>query len=244
MRRCKVPRPRVVFSACLVGENVRYDGKPVKDSFAEALRDHVEVIGVCPETGIGLGVPRDRIVLFKEGDEPELAQPSTGLVLTERMRRFSAGFLRSLSGIDGFLLKSKSPSCGLSRVRIYRDPRARRFRGLGRGIFALEVLRRFPHLPAEDEGRLSDRERRLRFLLLIFALALLRDSPDTADFHRRVSSSLRIFAPGLEKRLRSLPDPSAYRVVFLKAVGKVPTPVLLRMFGDFVPPLLRRYVDF
>ena len=240
----KTPRPRVVFSACLAGENVRYDGKPVKDSFAEALRDHVEVIGVCPETGIGLGVPRDRIVLFKEGDEPELAQPSTGLVLTERMRRFSARFLRSLSGIDGFLLKSKSPSCGLSRVRIYGDPRARRFRGLGRGIFALEVLRNFPHLPAEDEGRLTNGERRLRFLLLIFALALLRSSPDTADFHRRVSPILRIFAPGLERRLRILPDPSAYRDVFLKAVKKVPTQVLPQAFGDLVPPPLRRHVDF
>jgi len=239
MREYKA-RPRIVFSACLAGEDVRYDGRPVKDRFAEILRTHVEVLGVCPEVGIGLGVPRDRIVLFRKGDRLELTQPSTGLVLTERMHRFTGGFLRSLPEIDGFLLKSRSPSCGLSGVRIYRDPRARQFRSLGKGIFALEVLRRFPYLPAEDERRLSNRERRVRFILLIFALAALRTSANPKDFHRRVSPPLRIFAPGLERRLRNLSDPSAYRRDFLKAVRRVPTQVLVEMLGNFVPPSLWR----
>jgi len=238
MQEAELLKPRVLLSACLAGDRVRYNGRLIRNSFARRLAEHAEVLKICPEVELGLGVPRGRVILYREGEKLKLYQPSTGLSLTREMLDLAESFLGSVGEIDGALLKSRSPSCGLSKVKIYRDPFGRRFRSLGKGIFALEVLRRFPGLPAEDEDRLRKRERRERFLLLLFALAELRLSGDTEAFHRRAHPVLRVFAPGTERRLRREENLYAYRDKFLRAVRRVPTPVLKEAFGDLVPPEL------
>jgi uncharacterized protein YbbK (DUF523 family) len=103
-------KPTVVVSKCITYERARWNAQIIADDFVEKLKPYVEFIPVCPEVGIGLGVPRDplRIVLVK--DEQKFLQPATGLDLTEKMRSFSESFLNSLSEVDGFILKSGSPS--------------------------------------------------------------------------------------------------------------------------------------
>src|SRR5262245_32469134 len=51
-------RPIVVVSQCLGFAAVRYDGRVLRDDFVKALSQHVTFTQVCPEVGIGLGVPR------------------------------------------------------------------------------------------------------------------------------------------------------------------------------------------
>ncbi len=238
MRNAEHPRPRILFSACLTGDRVRYNSRLVRNGFARKLMEYAEVLKLCPEVELGLGVPRGKIILYRRGGSLRLFQPATGSQLTRAMHRLSRRLLSALEEVDGFLLKSGSPSCGLSGTRVYRDPWGRRYRGSGKGLFALEVLRRFPHLPAEDEERLKDKERRLRFLLIIFALAEFRSLKDPARFHSRVRSVLRVFAPGLERKLAEEEDYHAYRAVLLRALERVPTPVLKDAFVDLVPPEL------
>ncbi|WP_448587240.1 DUF1722 domain-containing protein [Thermocrinis sp.] len=187
------PIPRLVVSACLAGDFVRYDGGTVKDPFVEKLLSYCEVIKVCPEVSIGLGVPRSKVLIYWEGSEPKLFQPSSGRDLTEHMLRFSEEFLGNLEEVDGFLLKGKSPSCGVSNNTIsYKDPQGKVFSHRTKGMFAKRVLERFQDLPVEDEKRLRDEKVRRHFLLRLFALADLRESlkeinsvSQLMEFHRR-----------------------------------------------------------
>jgi len=239
MQKSDFPKPRVVFSSCLAGERVRYDGKLVSDELAEKLRSCAEVLKVCPEVELGLGVPRNRLILYRGEGGIELIQPSTGANLTADMQRFAGEFLGSLLEVDGFLLKGKSPSCAFSGARIYRDSGGKTPIGRGRGLFAREVLRRYPFYPVGDEITLRERGKRQRFLLLIFALAELRRTGDTALFHRRVSELLKNFAPMTEAKLRGERNPFNYRIRFLRAARKIPTDSLRTALSDLLPAELK-----
>ncbi len=212
-------RPRLVVSACLLGEKVRYDGRSAEDEFVLELSERCEVIPVCPEVSVGLGVPRDKIIVYIDEEMPKLSQPSTGRDLTKEMERFSKSFLDQLPPVDGFILKSKSPSCGVSRTKTYRDPRGEKFLGLTKGLFALEVLRRYPHYPIEDEIRLRDEKRRLLFLAKLFALFKLRTDPQSL---KDLLEYLKIWSPG---RLRKF-ERSLDRKALLKALENLPTYLL------------------
>lgn len=156
-------RPILGMSLCLGDAPVRYDGAAIRDDFAKRLADFVELRPVCPELEIGLGVPRAPIRIEKG----RLVQPSTGADLSERMRRFAASWLAGLGEVDGFLLKNRSPSCGVRDVKL--SPGLR-----GPGFFAEAVLERHPGIPVEDEGRLSNLRIREHFLARLFAGAELR----------------------------------------------------------------------
>ena len=69
--------------------------------------------------------------------------------------------------LDGYVFKKKSPSCGLFRVRVYREG-GRPVRD-GRGYFARMLTERFPLLPVEEDGRLNDPRLRENFIERIFA---------------------------------------------------------------------------
>ena len=72
-----------------------------------------------PEVEIGLGIPRDTIRIVYANNEYRLVWPATGLDLTDRMNTFIDAFQTSQKDVDGFILKSQSPSCGLKDVSIY-----------------------------------------------------------------------------------------------------------------------------
>jgi uncharacterized protein YbbK (DUF523 family) len=136
-------RARILVSACLLGEKVRYDGGHKRDPFLyETLGPFVEWVRVCPEVDCGLPVPRE--AMRREGDpkHPLLVTTRTGIDHTERMERWAKARLEELSGLDlrGYIGKKDSPSCGTEPV----------------GVFTSMFIERFPHLPAEEEGRLAD----------------------------------------------------------------------------------------
>jgi hypothetical protein len=108
------------------------------------------------------------------GDEMKLIQPSSGLDLSESMRRFTSGFLDTLEKVDGFILKNRSPSCGFTDVKFYSGPERGPAIGRTAGLFGGAVLQKFGDLAVEDEGRLKNLSIREHFLTRIFALARLR----------------------------------------------------------------------
>ncbi len=58
---------RVGISACLLGEEVRYNGGHKRDDFlVETLGCHVEWVPVCPEVEVGLGTPRNTLRLVPD----------------------------------------------------------------------------------------------------------------------------------------------------------------------------------
>ena len=172
MKNPSFVKPRIVFSRCLVFAACRYDGMILSDKFTEKLSKKIESITVCPEVMIGLGIPRDPIRVVSTPHGRILLQPSTGRNITEEMKMFTAKFLDSLSGIDGFILKGKSPSCGIKNVKQFSV--TGEIIGRGAGFFGDAVLERFPHLAVEDESRLADFKIRDYFLTRIFTFARLR----------------------------------------------------------------------
>lgn len=167
-------RPRVVFSRCLGFDHCRYNGEIINDDFCSRLRGHVESVPVCPEMEIGLGVPRDPIRIVYQGDEPRLVQPSTGRDVSAAMRDFARRFLAGVGPVDGFVLKSRSPSCGTRDVKSYNEEGNIRPAAGRRGFFAAAAMAAFGEIPVEDEGRLRNFLIRESFLSRLFALARLR----------------------------------------------------------------------
>jgi len=167
-------RPKVVISKCIEFDNCRYDGSLIPSDFVKALKPHVDFSPVCAEMEIGLGVPRDSIRIVSVNGEPTLLQPTTGLDVTEKMRDFSTQFLGSLSDIDGFILKYRSPSCGMKNVKVYSGPAKAGSLSKIPGFFGGAVVNSFPDLAIEDEGRLRNFNIREHFLTKLYALASLR----------------------------------------------------------------------
>jgi len=175
----KFVRPRVVVSKCLGFAPCRYNGAVISGTFAERLGGHVTFCPVCPEMEIGLGCPRDPIRVVVTDGERRLVQPATGRDVSEAMRAFAARFLDSVGEVDGFLLKGRSPSCGIKDVKEYGGPKGDMPQGGKRGFFGGAVLDRFGDLTVEDEGRLNNFRLREHFLTKLFTLAAFRKARQT-----------------------------------------------------------------
>lgn len=157
-----------MVSKCLEFAACRYDGERIANEFVKRLKPYVRFIPVCPEVEIGLGIPRDPILIISQKGELKLVQTTTDKDLSRRMTRFARTFLGSLNDVDGFILKSCSPSCGVKDVKLFRDIEAETVVGKGSGFFGRMVLDRFPDLPVETERRLSYPRIRRRFLNRLF----------------------------------------------------------------------------
>lgn len=176
-------RPRVVVSRCLGFDHCRWNGEMITSEVVRMIAPYVDFLPACAEVEIGLGVPRKPVRIVREQDGDRLVQHETGLDVTGRMERFAASFAGTLREVDGFLLKSRSPSCGIRDAKVYRAGGTGDVLGKTAGVFAAAMAARFPHLPAEDEGRLRNRRIREHFLTRLFTLAAFREVRAGGDLH-------------------------------------------------------------
>ena len=178
-------RPRVGVSSCLLGEEVRFNGGHKRYRFlTDELGPYVDWEPYCPEVSIGLGTPREPIRLTADG---RLVNRSGTADHTLAM----AALLLPPTGLDGYVFKAKSPSCGIRAIPRYAQDGTAAGHD-GRGLYADRVLTSFPLLAVEDEGRLNDAGLREAFCERIFATARLRSlfsgpwsAVDLVAFHAR-----------------------------------------------------------
>jgi len=166
---------RVGISSCLLGEAVRFDGGHKRDPFlTETFGAFVEWVPVCPEVECGFGTPREAMRLVRVDNDVRLLTVRTAVDLTDRMAAYTRRRVAQLDAQDlcGYVLKKDSPSCGLERVKIYGTGGVPE--KSGQGIFARGLVERFPSLPVEEEGRLSDPRLRENFVERVFAYWRLR----------------------------------------------------------------------
>jgi len=178
MTEKRADRPvRILVSACLLGETVRYDGGHKRDPFlVETLGPFVEWVRVCPEVDCGLPVPREAMHLVGDPERPRLVTVRTGIDHTDRMERWTEARLDELAGLDlcGYICKKGSPSSGMERVKVYGAGGGIPVR-TGAGIFTRRFMERFPRIPVEEEGRLVDPVLREMFIERVFCLRRFRD---------------------------------------------------------------------
>ena len=167
---------RIGISACLLGQQVRYDGGHKRDRFlTDTFGLFVEWVPVCPEVEAGFGTPREAMRLVDDDGRLRLVTVKTGIDLTGQLERFARRRVEQLGADDlsGYVLKKDSPSCGVERVKVY-NAHAAPSRS-GQGLFAAALCARYPHLPVEEEGRLSDARLRENFVERVFAYRRLRE---------------------------------------------------------------------
>jgi len=165
------------ISSCLLGNNVRYDGGHKYDAWlVETLGPWVQWVPVCPEVECGLPVPREALRLVGDPEKPQLVHVKSGVDQTQRMLDWSTPRIEALRGkrLCGYVFKSKSPSSGMERVKVY-PPQGGPARKIGVGIFAREFMKAFPLLPVEEEGRLHDPVLRENFIERIFIMKRWND---------------------------------------------------------------------
>ncbi len=162
------PKIRLGISSCLLGQKVRFDGNHKHDSFITGtLGQFFEWVPVCPEVAIGLGVPRPPIRLVGSPSAPRaVGVKNPNIDVTDSLAAYGKKQTRVLGGISGYIFKSKSPSCGLERVKVYHAAGAPAANG--RGIYADAFLAAQPWLPAEEEGRLGNPRLRENFIERVF----------------------------------------------------------------------------
>jgi uncharacterized protein YbgA (DUF1722 family)/uncharacterized protein YbbK (DUF523 family) len=165
----------LVLSKCLEIDACRYNGQLIRAPFVLSLMPFVDLKPVCPEVEIGLGIPRDPIRLVRLGSSVSLVQPTTGRDVTADMQAFNDSYLSGLGEVDGFILKSRSPSCGIKDTKIYAGEDGKQPSDKGPGMFGGAVLERFPLAAVEDEGRLTNFRLRHHFLTKLFTRAAFRE---------------------------------------------------------------------
>ncbi len=203
---------RLGISRCLLGDKVRYDGGHKHDPFlTKTLGEYVEYVPVCPEVECGLPIPRAAPRLVGNADNPRLATHKTGIDHTKRIQDWAKGRLAELEleGLCGFIFKSKSPSSGMERVKVYSE--SGNLSGQSVGIFARMFMRHFPLLPVEEEGRLHDPGLRENFIDRIFLLRRYRDMLKSGQnlgnlitFHTRHKLQLLAHSPDLYRAMGRL----------------------------------------
>lgn len=173
-------KPNVFISSCIEFDHCRYDGGIIHSEFVERLLKHVDVTRTCPELAINLGSPREaiRLVKKKDSEEIELLSSIHGNNYTDQMNQYAKTYLMSIQDkqIDGFILKAKSPTCGIKNVKVYYDTGKSQVRAeKADGFFGGKILEMFPGVPIETERRLSNYTIRDRFFTELFTLADFRE---------------------------------------------------------------------
>jgi len=163
-------------SSCLLGEKTRYDGAHTKDQFiTRVLGKWVEFISVCPEVECGFGVPREPLRLVGDPGSPSLISVYTRRDYTLPMLHWAQKRMLTLKEEDiwGVILKSKSPSCGIKRVKVYDK------NGIainqGRGLFARIFSEYFPLVPIVDEKEIHNPKTFKNFMDKIFVFRRWRE---------------------------------------------------------------------
>lgn len=169
-------KPKIGISSCLLGEQVRYDGRHTHEKhLTETLGELVEWVPVCPEVEVGMGVPREAINLVGSAAAPRLIGEPSGHDWTEAMRAYAEQRVRELAalGLSGYILKADSPSCGIKDIPVY-PALGKAPAHTGRGMFAAILMDRLPKLPIEDEAQLRDPAILEHFIGRVFAYQALR----------------------------------------------------------------------
>jgi uncharacterized protein YbgA (DUF1722 family)/uncharacterized protein YbbK (DUF523 family) len=232
------PKPNLFVSQCLGFAKCRWNGAVIPDEFVDKLKPFVEVITICPECEIGLGVPRDPIRIVLAGSQTKLMQLHTALDVTDSMNKFASDYLSALKAIDGFILKDRSPSCGLKEVKAYTGltpgPSVMRVSGL----FGRVVLEKYPYAAVATEARLTNFSIREHFLTRLFTLARFRKIQsdflikNLVQFHAEhklllmaySQKKLRLMGAITANRLKKPPNQvfSEYAACLFKALEKIP----------------------
>lgn len=106
-------RPKLLVSACLLGENCKYNGENNYNESVVALGEKFELIPVCPECFGGLPTPREPNEI-KDGRVVSKSGNDNTSVYADGAEKCL--YIANESNCRAAVLKSRSPSCGFGEI--------------------------------------------------------------------------------------------------------------------------------
>jgi len=177
------PEPLLLaISACLLGENVRYNGSNKHNNYIIGhLKQNLEILPVCPEMAIGLGVPRPpvQLVLKTRGIRCVGVTDKT-LDVTDRLQQYTKHFLTQNPRLSGFILTSKSPSCGMKNTKLF-DQHDELIRTDASGIFSATIMHYEPGMAIINDDQLETAQSKVAFFIRVYAYARLNQAINAID---------------------------------------------------------------
>ncbi|MGL4742379.1 MAG: YbgA family protein [Sarcina sp.] len=202
-------KPIIIVSACLNGEKCRYNGESSPFKLLKELATYIELESICPEVGIGLKVPRDTIKIVGDEHNIKIIESESQNDLTSKMIEFSKEKILEYNkrDIDAFILKGRSPSCGIKDVKIYKSEEKGAISIKGSGVFAKYLSENLDMVFIEDDGRLRNFEIRDNFLTKIFTIANFRSINKKLNlavflkFHTENKLLFMTYSPNITKKM-------------------------------------------
>jgi uncharacterized protein YbgA (DUF1722 family)/uncharacterized protein YbbK (DUF523 family) len=167
---CLLGVMKIGVSECLLGVQCRYDGLGAGNKYVrETLQSYFDFHAACPEKLI-FGTPREAIRQVEKEGKVTIQTSNSEKDVTRPLEEICEQLASDNCNEElcGFIVKSKSPTCGLERVHVY-DAIHPVHEKKGVGLFVQALKRHYPYLPIEEEGRLEDASLRENFLMQVFA---------------------------------------------------------------------------
>jgi len=177
------PRLKIAVSDCLRGTNCRYNGGHAQLDFVNhELSKYADFYPFCPEAA-AIGTPRETIRLVGMDGQVKVLGSKSKHDYTQGLKEYNDKIIPKFleKDIDGAVVKSRSPSCGLERIKVYRpdgqwygsnDP-------MQAGLFTQTLVKTMPNLAIEEDGRLNDAWLRENFMMRVFTKARWREFVDS-----------------------------------------------------------------
>lgn len=250
-------KPKLIISKCLNSEKCRFDGQGYDDKVISLLRDYVDIETVCPETSIGLSIPRNPLRIEKDSDVNRLIEAKSNVDYTYQMCEFAEEFINGMDDIDGFILKSRSPSCGIKDVKVYPKSQKCSISKNATGIFSSKVIEKISNIPIENEGRLKNYNIRDEFLTKIFTINDFKCTDSILDFHNKNILLLKSYSIKISKELDSIANKQnlnqkdidsyknkLYELLNKKRNKKSKVKICKGIFEKFKDKLIKNEIDY
>jgi uncharacterized protein YbbK (DUF523 family)/uncharacterized protein YbgA (DUF1722 family) len=202
-------KPNVLMSSCIELDSCRFNGQSINDDFVKRVRELTNSINFCPEVMAGMGVPRKPISLYSNGENNSnfVVQQESNIDWTDKINNISQKFIDNLEDIDGIILKSKSPSCGVFDAKI-RDIKTSHVIKKGPGLFAQKIIKKFPNIIIEDEKRLTNNLIRDNFISKLYLIFNFRTNTnninDLIEFQKNNKYLIMMFSSKIQKELGNI----------------------------------------
>ena len=227
-RSTSLPHITLGISACLMGDEVRYNGGHTQSKLCtHALTNYFHFEKFCPEVAAGFGIPRPTMRLIGDPASPILTSTHGEQEdLTQQLLNGIHPQLPKMSHLDGYILMKNSPSCGLSRIKVYQENGYAHETKVS-GLFTRALKDKYPLLPMEEEGRLNDAALRENFILRVYAYYhFKKDVLSTPSYHNLLNYHRHY------KLLLMAHDQNAYRILG-KMLGDSHDKSLIDLIPDY-----------
>ncbi len=153
---------KIGVSACLLGQNVRYDGTNKHVDLGKYFDPNIyQLIPICPEVEMGMSIPRAPIQIINNDGIKLVQVDNQNIDYTQQMETWFQVQKERFLELSGFILKSKSPSCGNQTTPHLQLPDTFIFND---GMFVQLLKKQNSYTALIDESQINEKPQLIKFI--------------------------------------------------------------------------------